>query len=121
MDAMKQEAPSHEAVISGVERELQEAAREVSSRGSPGTNLADGTIAPLVDRVSAMSIDEIEKLIGELQAARSYLQSEGEQLRRELSRYEHLNKTAFSSVKVIAQSLGEWRQAGHQLRGRAAV
>jgi hypothetical protein len=126
MDDVKLETPTHEveAVTAALEGEIHDVVREMSSRNSKpdmGKKVTGGTIAPLIERVGATSIDEIEKLIAELQAARSYLQSEGERLQRELSRYEHLSQTAFASVKVIAQSLGDWRKSGHQLRGRPAV
>ncbi len=59
----------------------------------------------------ATSMAEIDKLIGELQTARDYLQSEGERVRRMTARYAHLAETASASVKVIAESLGKWRSA----------
>jgi hypothetical protein len=126
MEDVKLETPTHEveAVTTSFEGEIHDVVRQMSSRNSKpdmGKKVTGGTIAPLIDRVGATSIDEIEKLIAELQAARSYLQSEGERLQRELSRYEHLSQTAFASVKVIAQTLGDWRKSGHQLRGRPAV
>jgi hypothetical protein len=123
MDAMKLETPAHEAgaVTSAVEGEIHDLVRDVSPRTDIAAERSGDNIALLVEREGATSIEEIEKLIAELQAARSYLRSEGERLQRELSRYEHLSQTAFGSVKVIAQSLGEWRESGRQLPGRPAV
>jgi ketopantoate hydroxymethyltransferase len=57
----------------------------------------------------ATSIADIEKLMGELLIARDYLQAEGERVRRVTARYAHLTQTASASVKVIAESLGKWR------------
>jgi hypothetical protein len=59
----------------------------------------------------ATSIADIDKLMGELQTARDYLQAEGEKVRRMTARYAHLAETASASVKVIAESLGKWRNA----------
>ena len=59
----------------------------------------------------ATSIADIGKLMGELQTARNYLQSEGERLRQMTARYTHLAQTASASVKIIAESLGKWRNA----------
>ncbi|MGA2312687.1 MAG: hypothetical protein ABSF87_10030 [Xanthobacteraceae bacterium] len=56
------------------------------------------------------SIADIEKLIGELQTARDYLEAEGERVRRLTTRYAHLTQTASASVKIIAESLGKWRK-----------
>jgi hypothetical protein len=44
-----------------------------------------------------------------LQTARDFLQSEAERVRRMNARYAHLAQTASASVKVIAESLGRWR------------
>jgi hypothetical protein len=123
MDAMKLETPTHEAgaVKSAIEGEIHNLVRDVSSRTDIGAERSGDNIALLIEREGATSTEEIDKLIAELQAARSYLHSEGERLQRELSRYEHLSQTAFTSVKVIAQSLGDWRESGHQLHGRPAV
>jgi hypothetical protein len=59
----------------------------------------------------ATSIADIDKLMWELQTARNYLQSEGERVRRMTARYAHLAKTASASVKIIAESLGTWRNS----------
>jgi hypothetical protein len=59
----------------------------------------------------AASIADIDKLMAELQTARNYLQSEGERVRRMTARYAHLAQTASASVKIIAESLGKWRNA----------
>ena len=57
----------------------------------------------------ATSIGESEKLLEELRAARDYLRSEGERVRRINARYAHLTRTASASVKIIAESMGKWR------------
>jgi hypothetical protein len=57
----------------------------------------------------ATSIADIDKLMEELQTARDYLQSEGERVRHATARYAHLAQTASASVKIIAESLGRWR------------
>ncbi len=57
----------------------------------------------------AASIADIDKLMAELQTTRDFLQSEGERVRRMNARYAHLAETASASVKVIAESLGRWR------------
>jgi hypothetical protein len=62
-------------------------------------------------QAGAMSIGEIDKLMGELQMARDYLRSEGERVRQMMARYAHLAETASASVKIIADSLGRWRNA----------
>jgi hypothetical protein len=79
------------------------------AKTEPAAELSSGKIGQLVQRMGATSIAEIETLIGHLQAARSYLQSESERIQRELARYAHLSDTASASINIITQSLGQWR------------
>jgi hypothetical protein len=69
----------------------------------------------------ATSIADIDKLVGELETARDYLQHEGERLRQMTARYGHLAQTASASVKIIAESLGKWRKAEMTSREHAAI
>ena len=73
-------------------------------------------LAALIQKIGATPLVELEKLIGELQAAKTYLQSEGEQIEREAVGYVELGQTALESVKIIAETVGEWRKAGHPVR-----
>jgi hypothetical protein len=57
------------------------------------------------------SIADIDKLMGELQLARDYLQSEGDRVRQMMARYAHLAETASASVKIIADNVGRWRNS----------
>ena len=68
------------------------------------------SIGELIDKVSATSIAEIERLISELQAVRNYLKVEGDRIQQEMARYAHLSDTALASVKIIAESIGQWRK-----------
>ena len=63
----------------------------------------------------ATSIEAINKLVAELLFARDYLQSEGERVRQMNARYAHLAQTASDSVKIISESLSEWRTNGPAL------
>jgi hypothetical protein len=47
----------------------------------------DADVAPLIQKVGAPSIAQIEKLIGELHEARNLLEAEGERIQRETARY----------------------------------
>jgi hypothetical protein len=78
--------------------------------------LIDGDIAPLIRKVGATSIAEIEKLIGELQATKNFLQSEADRIERETARYMNLTQMASASVKIIFDTVSGWRQAGHPVR-----
>ncbi len=75
----------------------------------PVTKLND--MEPTGDIVAAgdSSIAEIEKLMEELHTVRDYLRTEGERVKRMNARYAHLTRTASASVKIIAESMGNWR------------
>jgi hypothetical protein len=70
----------------------------------------------LIKTIGAPSIVELEKIIGELQQARTYLQAESERIERETVGYAELSQTAMESVRIIAETVGEWRKAGHPVR-----
>ena len=78
------------------------------ARSEPSPELNNDTIGPLVEKVGAVSIAELEKSITELQAARSYLQSESERIQRELTQYARLSDTASAFGKTILQSVSQW-------------
>ena len=67
------------------------------------------SIGELIDKVSATSIAEVEKLISDLQAVREYFKAEGDRIQQEMARYAHLSDTASASVKIIAEKLGQLR------------
>jgi len=75
--------------------------------GNRSASAAEPCDDPL--EAGATSIADIEKLMEELQIARDYLQSEGERVRQLNARYAHSAQTASASVKIIAESLGKWR------------
>src|SRR6516225_7499958 len=53
---------------------------------------------------------------GELQAAKDFLESEGERVQREAEQYTTLTQMASASVKIISDTVARWREAGHPLR-----
>src|SRR6266702_1912750 len=87
----------------------------VEASSTPKTE-TDADIAPLIRKVGATSISEIEKLIGELQETKNFLQSEAERIEREMARYMNLTQMASASVKIIFDTVSGWRQAGHPIR-----
>ena len=76
----------------------------------------DADVAPLIQRVGAPSIAQIEKLVGELHEARNLLEAEGERIQRETARYIKFAQVASASVAMISKTLSGWREAGHPLQ-----
>lgn len=65
----------------------------------------------LVQRVAGASIGEIDHVIGELQSVREMLRQEGERVQREISGYANLSQATMASMKIIADSMVQWRAA----------
>jgi hypothetical protein len=61
----------------------------------------DRDLAPVIQRLGAPSIAQIERLIGELQETKNYLESEGERIQGEMVRYLKFTQLAAASVKII--------------------
>jgi len=81
----------------------------------------DMELASLIQKIGATSIVEIEKIIGELQEAKDFLQSEGERVQRETEHYTNLTQMASASVKIISDTVAGWREAGHPLPNQSSA
>jgi hypothetical protein len=99
--------------VEEVEGEIREFVRDVAGRRrhteNDGTMVADN-ISSLLQRVSASSVQEIDRLISELKILRDRLQDEGARVQREIVEYASLNQAAMQSTKVIAESLSHWKR-----------
>jgi len=82
---------------------------DVSTQTETGTE-----IAPLIQQIGDMSIAEIDGLMAELQEAKSYLQSEGERIEREMVRYTNLTQMASFTAKIIFDAISQWHPASNQ-------
>jgi len=69
--------------------------------------LVASNINAVLQRATATSVQEIEKLIGELQALRDMLHREAARVQREIVQYSNLTQAALQSTKTITESLGE--------------
>ena len=78
-----------------------------------GSTEINAELVPLVQKIEARSVAEIEKMIGEMQEAKNFLQTERERIQRETARYMKLAQTASASVEIIFETVRGWREAGH--------
>jgi hypothetical protein len=74
----------------------------------------DPEMAPLIQKLCAASIAEIEGLIVELQEAKDHLQSERERIEREMVRYMRLTEMASTTAKIISDAVSQWHPARNQ-------
>jgi hypothetical protein len=110
------------AVVTEVEGEIRDfIRRDVSYLRRPReTNVDNGavdSINALIQRVSGASVDEIDRVISELQHVRDTLRREGERVQREISGYAGLSQAAMASMKVIAENLQQWKAPSIQHNG----
>jgi hypothetical protein len=105
------EAPLAPAEFEGEIREFIR--RDVAHlrRPQPEGPAADAVnnLNSLLDRVSGSSVQEIDELIADLRNVRDFLQTEGERVQREITSYAQLSQVAMTSVKIIAESMQQWK------------
>jgi hypothetical protein len=80
-------------------------------RADVATETQAENVSMLVQRVAGASMSEIDNVIEELRSMREYLRSEGERVQREIAGYATVSQTAAASMKVIAESMAQWRSA----------
>lgn len=80
-------------------------------RQEPAGEAVAENVNSVIQRVAGASIEEIERVIGELQGVREILRSEGERVQREISGYANLSQAAMASMKIISESLTRWKPA----------
>jgi len=68
-------------------------------------------LSVLIRRVSGASMEEIDRVILELQGVRDMLCHEGERVGREIAGYASLSHAAMTAMKVIGDSLRQWKNA----------
>jgi hypothetical protein len=90
---------------------------EVCDLASPKVSTqteTDTEIAALIEKVGAMSIAEIDRLMAELQDAKIYLLSEAERIERETVRYANLTLMASATTKIISDAVSQWHPSRNQ-------
>ncbi len=114
MSAIRRLGEIDQATNRGFEGEVREfIRRDVNARRGPQTGPHAGVenATSLIDRVAGASIEEIDRLIVELQGMREMLQREGERVRHELSNYAGLSQSAMHSMKIISDTLAQFKPA----------
>jgi hypothetical protein len=110
-ETVEHEQPAEMAV----EGEIREFVRGnvVTNLGrQPGneSELAASNINSVLQRVTATSVQEIDKLITELRALSDMLHNEAARVQREIFQYSTLTQAALQSTKIIAESLTQLKK-----------
>ena len=93
-----------------VRRDVAFLRRRRNEMETPAEPAADNLNA-LIRRVAGASMEEIDRVILELQGVRDMLRGEGERVSRELAGYASLSHAAMTAMKVVGDSLKQWRDA----------
>jgi hypothetical protein len=90
---------------------LQSEPREPRPTASHRSEVVAENIGTLMERVSLNSVQEIDRLIDDLERLKARLASEAERVQREVVGYASLSQSAMQSTKIITESLSHWRKA----------
>ena len=72
-------------------------------------NPAADDLSAHVQRIAGLSMDEIDRVIRELEGVRDMLQGEGQRISREIAGYSSLGHAAATAMRVIAESIKQWK------------
>ena len=81
-----------------------------SPQPEPASEFAVNNLNSLIQCVSGSSLQEIEKLIVELENAQDFLRNEGDRLQREISGYAQMSQATMKSLKIVAESIENWKK-----------
>jgi hypothetical protein len=68
----------------------------------------------MIRRIAMDSTTEIDRVIRDLKNVSDMLRNEGERISREVNGYANLNRAATATVKVITESLKQWKERPSQ-------
>lgn len=102
------------SVETEVEGEIREFVRRdvatLRRHAESDSEMVASNINSLLQRVAGTSIQEIDKLIAELQTLRDRLSTEAARVQREIVEYATLSQAAMQSTKIIAESISSWKK-----------
>jgi len=75
------------------------------------SEMVASSVNSVLQRATTTSVQEIDKLITELQTLRDTLHSERARVQREIVQYSSLTRATLESTKIIAESLTQFKKA----------
>ena len=110
------------AAVEQVEGEIRAFVRRDISlfrrRTQESGEAAVDSVNSVIERVAGASVTEIERVMAELAQVRDMLRNEGERVQREISGYASLSQAAMTSMKIIGDSLVQWKSQAPQAIAR---
>ena len=80
----------------------------------PPNDLSEGNLNALLGRVASPSLNEIDRVIHDLESVREILCNEGERVAQEIIYYASLSRASMSAMKVISKCTERWKDAREQ-------
>ena len=99
-----------------IEEALRESVRQNAAHmrhESENTSQAVTDVNSLVQRVTDVSLDQLDDAIVDLRQLRDFLHSEGERIQGEISGYLQLNHTSIGATRSIVDNIAQWKKAAH--------
>jgi hypothetical protein len=91
--------------------EAETASRPVSRLEPENATEVIMEVNSLVQQVAGITVDQVDDAIADLRQLRDFLHSEGDRVRREISGYLQLSRTAMDSTKIIVDNIAPWKEA----------
>jgi hypothetical protein len=77
-------------------------------------NSVNAKLNALLRHLAGDTIEEIDRVIRDLENVRDMLHNEGERVEREIAGFTSLNQTATAAIKVISDSVKKWKGSSNQ-------
>jgi len=87
-----------------------------AQQADPPREIPVDNVNTLIGRISGQSTEQIDKLIADLENVRSLLRTEAERLQRDLLGYADMSQTAMTSIRVISDSVAQWKSTIGEIR-----
>jgi hypothetical protein len=127
---MNQQATRAVAKIQEIDEEMRELMKESmsasatnerpASEGSANSTASIKPVVPsdlntLLERMSELSLAEMDRSIQELQKARNFLRNERERMRQEMAEYLRLTQNAVGSAKAVTASIANFETGAEEI------
>jgi hypothetical protein len=96
-----------------VRRDLSLVQRQGSEVGANESSVNE-KLNVLLRHLAGDTIEEIDRVIRDLENVRDVLRNEGERVEREIAGFASLNHTAAVAIEVISDSLKKWKGGSNQ-------
>jgi hypothetical protein len=80
-----------------------------SGLNAGGGDASNQHVNALIKQVSGAAVEEIDRVVRELNSVRDMLRGEGDRVTREIAGFASLSHAAITSMRVIADSIAEWK------------